>query len=61
MFATEFYDQKLKIEDYYKGFKPNGYNYTVACTNRSNVEYPRHTCTAVIYLNNWKIPDDYPW
>ncbi len=47
------------IEPYYKweGFEQTYDNLKNACYNNNKQQY----CTALIQLNNWKIPNDYPW
>ena len=59
-----YYDASKTAEEYINGFVvPEGYK--VACKKVEDDEnvttYLRHTCTALLYINNWKIPKNYPW
>ena len=51
----------LSREDIKRGYEYNGEGYTVGCSKDSDAEYPYHACTALIYVDGWKIRDDYPW
>lgn len=60
---TSTYPQYASIKDkglvYYHGFR---IDHTLENARRlCYQDIERQQCTAVIALNNWKIPDDYPW
>lgn len=62
-----YFDKTKTREDYKKGFhidNPNyndGQGYDIACDRKSDAEYNYHGCTALIWLDGFKIKDDYPW
>ena len=55
-----FYDRTKTREDYKNGFD-TGYGYSIGCCKNCSVEYPGHACTALIFIDGFKIKDDYPW
>ena len=51
----------LSRENIKRGYEYNGEGYTVGCSKDGGATYPYHACTALIYVDGWKIRDDYPW
>ena len=51
----------LSREEIKHGYKYKNESYTVACSKDSDAEYPYNACAALIYVDGWKIKDDYPW
>ena len=51
----------LSREDIKRGYEYNGEGFTVGCSKNGGATYPYHACTALIYVDGWKIKDDYPW
>lgn len=51
----------LSRDDIKRGYEYNGEGFTVGCSKDGGATYPYHACTALIYVDGWKIRDDYPW
>ena len=61
-FVPSYYYSDLSRNAVLNGFKPLTDNYTVACdkTGRKS-QYPYHACSALLYVDNFEVTDDYPW
>ena len=65
-FVPSYYDPKYTREDYLTGFHiddasyNDGAGYEVSC-DRDAAGYNSHTCTALLFVDGFKIKDDYPW
>ena len=69
-FRPGYYDPQYTREDYLNGIHiedPNNNDgegnegYTVACNPDTSIKYNTHACTALIFVDGFKIKDDYPW
>jgi len=62
-FSPGYYDPQYTREDYLNGINVNvdGERYSVGCTHDESIEYNAHACTALIFVDGFKIKDDYPW
>ena len=66
-FKPSYYDPQYDREDYLNGIHVGdewyneGTGYDVACTRDESIEYNAHACTALMFVDGFKIKDDYPW
>jgi len=62
-----YFNKTKTREDYINGFHidnekyNDGEGYDIACNRKSDADYPSHGCTSLIWLDGFKIKDDYPW
>lgn len=57
-----YYQPDLTVDDYVNGYVYNNGssgNIIVGCTNKENVAYPTHACSALLYQNGWHFPKDF--
>ena len=55
-----YYDETKTREDYKNGFDTK-YGYSIGCCKNCSVENPHHGCTSLVFIDGFKIKDDYPW